>query len=39
MEEKLKTESARVVSAKKESSEQIRSMKGEIKSLTEKVDR
>lgn len=39
MEEKLKSESGRVEGVKKESGEQLRSMKGEIKSLTDKADR
>lgn len=39
IEGKLKVETARVESVKRENGEQIRSMKGEIKSLTDKIER
>ena len=39
MEEKVRSESARVDSVRKENSDQIRSTKAEIKSLTDKIER
>lgn len=39
MEEKLKSECARVESVRKEGNEQLRSSKAEIKSLTDKIER
>ena len=39
MDEKLKSEGARVDTVKKENMDQLRSSKAEIKSLTEKIER